>query len=347
MIGGEPNWWYGAASDGWQSRLLSPLGALFGAITSRRMRQAPTYRARVPVVCIGNFTAGGTGKTPVVAAVCELLCAQGHTPVVLSRGYGGSVAGPRWVDPAVDGAARVGDEPLLLAARLSVLVSRNRALGGRAIDAAATPRATVIVMDDGIQNPALAKDLTIAVVDAVRGLGNGACIPAGPLRASLKAQLPRVDAVLLNYGGDGANLHASTRAIFAGFQGAILSATIEPAGGAGWLPGARVIAYAGIGVPARFFATVEACGGVIANRVAFADHHAFSDADAVRLMQLAEAKSAILLTTEKDHARLAGLTGARAELRRASRTLPISLQLDAASVARLTDLLQQHAPLRR
>ncbi len=348
MRGVEPGWWYGATSRAWQPQVLAPFGWVYGTLTSRRMRAAPVYRPDVPVVCIGNFTAGGTGKTPFVREVCEQLCVLGHTPVVLSRGYGGSTAGPHWVDPPADTASAVGDEPLLLALHVPVVIARDRAAGAKAIVSAAPPhpRATVIVMDDGIQNPSLAKDLTIAVIDAVRGVGDGRCIPAGPLRAPLAIQLPQVDAVVLNRGVGDAPLAASTQALVDAFGGPVLSAAIVPARGLEWLRGLPVVAYAGIGVPARFFATVEACGGIVCKRIVFPDHHAFTDADARRLLALAQAEDMTLLTTEKDHARLSGLAGACADLRAATRTLPITLCLDDESVTTLGVLLASRVPVR-
>ena len=342
----EPSWWYGARPGQWLPNMLVPLGWCYGALTSQRMQRAPRYRTDIPVVCIGNFTAGGTGKTPFVATLCDLLCLRGHQPVVLTRGYGGSLTGPHWVDPTMDTAARVGDEALLLSQRWRVMLARNRAAGAHAIHAgqADHPRATVIVMDDGIQNPALAKDLTIAVIDARRGVGNGRCIPAGPLRAPLRVQLPRADALLLNTGNCAVGTaYASQLPVH--FGGPVLSASVAPSGDLGWLSGRAVVAYAGIGVPARFFATAAACGALLRQKIEFADHHPFSEQDALRLLALAKAEAASLVTTEKDLARLAGKSGVLGALREASRALPIKLQLDAASLALLSDLIANRVPL--
>ena len=336
----EPGWWYGDEQTGWAPAILAPLGWAYGALTARRMRKNPRHRAGVPVVCIDNFTAGGTGKTPFVVEMARLLRGKGHTPAVLTRGFGGSVSGPHWVDAQSDTADRVGDEPLLLAAHLPVMLARDRAAGARAIEAegASLPWATVIIMDDGIQNPALAKDLTIAVVDGGRGIGNGRCIPAGPLRAPLAVQMPRVDALLFN-GGTGKLAEAKLAHLRTTFHGPVLSATVAPQGDLSWLRDGPVIAYAGIGVPERFFASIKACGGDTVGKFAFPDHHPFSEIDAQRLLALSKAKGAALLTTEKDHARLAGQRGVLAELRTVSRTLPIRLRLDADSAAVLDNLI--------
>lgn len=345
----EPSWWYGSSSGLGQAQALAPFGWAYGQIARRRMQSLPRYRSAIPVVCVGNFTAGGTGKTPFVAVICDVLRLQGHTPVVLSRGYGGTLPGPHWVDAHSDTATRVGDEPLLLARYAPVVISRDRVQGARAIAAAhaSLPRATVIVMDDGIQNPALAKNLTIAVVDASRGTGNGRCIPAGPLRAPLAAQLPLVDAILLNQGSDAAAAPAaSTLALVAAVSCPVLSALVAPAAGLEWLQAASVVAYAGIGVPQRFFATAAACGARLREQVSFPDHHAFTDADAQRLLALAHSTGSLLLTTEKDLVRIdAGQSRALAALRAATRPLPITLRLDPASLLALEALLRARVPV--
>ena len=311
------------------------------------MSRPATYTSTVPVICIGNFTAGGTGKTPFVRVVVAMLRELGHTPVVLSRGYGGSELGPHWVDNAHDTAARAGDEPLLLAATVPVMVARDRVAGARAIEAASAPHplASVIVMDDGLQNPALAKTLTIAVIDATRGVGNGHCIPAGPLRAPLELQLGHADALLFNRGDRGQEPSPLAAQLAAQFKGPVLSAVIAPAQGLDWLKGQKVIAFAGIGVPERFFATLKAAGATVCNAQAFADHHAYTADDAQRLLSLAKAENATLVTTEKDHVRLNGSGGALAELAAASRILPIELRLDAPSQATLHELLAQRCPI--
>src|SRR5712675_2587110 len=186
----DPSFWWRA--PGPMAGLLAPLGALYGVIAAQRLMQAGR-RVRVPVVCIGNLTVGGAGKTPTAIAVARLLQAAGARPIFLTRGYGGRLAGPVAVAPT-HGAADVGDEPLLLARVAPTIVARDRAAGARAAEAAG---AELIVMDDGFQNPALAKDLSLIVVDGRRGLGNGKVFPAGPLRAPLRPQIARAQALLV------------------------------------------------------------------------------------------------------------------------------------------------------
>ena len=346
MSAREPSWWYSDGADGWVPRVLAPAGIIYGRLTARRMQRASTYRAPIPVIAVGNFTAGGTGKTPFVRVVAEALRGLGHKPVVLTRGYGGRTDGPHWVD-AHDTALTVGDEPLMLSNNIAVMVARDRVAGAQVIDqgGASTPDATVIVMDDGLQNPSLAKDLTFAVVDAARGFGNCRCIPAGPLRAPLIVQAPRVDALVLNRGDGRTPLAPSVEAMLQMFSRPMMSGVVVPGGDLAWLKGTRVIAYAGIGVPDRFFATVEAAGGVICRRVAFGDHHCFTDSDAVRLRELARTENATLVTTEKDIVRLRGSGGALAKLQAASQMLPIILALDETSSTALQTLLASRVPL--
>src|SRR5580700_5875339 len=187
----EPAFWYRPSS--WMSRFLMPLGAIYGAIASHRLQRGG-LDAGIPVLCVGNYHVGGAGKTPTVLALARLLGELGETPVVLSRGYGGQLRGPILVDPARHAAADVGDEPLMMAGTVPVVVARDRIDG---VALARAQRASVILMDDGFQNPAIAKDASLIVIDGNRGLGNACIFPAGPLRAPLKPQLARTDALIV------------------------------------------------------------------------------------------------------------------------------------------------------
>jgi len=278
--------------------LLSPLAAIYGTVAWWRMRSRGRD-AGVPVICLGNLTVGGGGKTPAALAVGRLLLAAHTRPFFLSRGYGGRLGGPILVNPSEHGAADVGDEPLLLARLASTIVARDRVVGA---EAARARGASVIVMDDGFQNPSLKKDLSIIVVDGRRGIGNRRIVPAGPLRAPLGTQLKRAHALVLVGPPDGAEpvIKASRRRRLALFH-----ARIEPDRSTlAALNGRKVLAFAGIADPEKFFATLTASGVVIAERLSFADHHVYSATEARMLMAHADDQNLVLITTEKDQARL-------------------------------------------
>ena len=289
-------WW--KQSPTLTARLLWPLGAIYGALTARRMNRSGDD-CGPPVICIGNFVAGGAGKTPTAIAVAQALLALGRKPVFLSRGYGSQAGAPRRVDRTRDKAADVGDEPLLLAAIAPCIVCADKLEGARACAAAG---ADVIVMDDGLQNPTLRKDLRIAVVDGAVGVGNGFCLPAGPLRASLSAQWHHVDALVVI--GEGAPGEALARAAQA-LGTPVLRGLLAPEPGmAMGLAGREVIAFAGIGRPEKFFDTLRALGAEIIETEAFPDHHAFSPREIAGLQARANRRGAALVTTEKDAVRL-------------------------------------------
>jgi tetraacyldisaccharide 4'-kinase len=338
----EPSWWYGdGEAAGRRLRrsaaagCLAPLGALYGWVARTRYARAEPYRARLPVVCVGNLTAGGTGKTPLTLHLCRHLQGAGLHPAVLTRGYGGSHAGPHWVAEG-DGADAVGDEALLLARAAPTLVCRDRAAGAQAIEARAA--CDVIVMDDGLQNPQLAKDLTLAVVDGTRGLGNGRVMPAGPLRAPLGFQLGLVDAIVVNARAPSAGDAVADR-LRGRFDGPILRCATVVAGDTAWLNGRRVVAWAGVAAPQRFFAMLRSLGAEVAETIAFADHERLTEADARRLLALAERSGATLVSTAKDMARLTGTAGALAALAGATRVLPITLHFAAPDAERLAALM--------
>lgn len=334
----EPAWWYESADRPHvAARVLSPLGRLYGWAVEQRFRKAEPYRAALPVLCIGNFTAGGTGKTPLARFLIAAMAARGVTPACLTRGYGGALAGPVWVDPARHTAREAGDEPMLVAREARVMLARGRADGLAAIERDGGVGA--VVMDDGLQNPTVAKDLVIALVDARRGFGNGHVFPAGPLRARLEFQLGLVDCIVVM----GDDPPEGPAPVFGDlkkrFPGPVLRGAVRPSGDLAWIGGARVLAYAGIANPDRFFRLVERFEPATLARRAFPDHHVFSEQDARALVAEADAAGAVLATTEKDLARLSGATGALAELKARSRALPIEVTFEERDLLRLSSLI--------
>jgi tetraacyldisaccharide 4'-kinase len=315
----EPAFWWREAAIA--ARLLAPLAAVYGAVAGWRLGQSGA-RASVPVVCIGNLTVGGAGKTPTALAVARLLEAAGEQPAFLTRGYGGALAGPLLVDPARQGAVDLGDEPLLLARVAPTIVARDRAMGARMAVAAG---AGVIVMDDGFQNPSLAKDFSVLVVDARRGIGNGRVIPAGPLRAPLAAQLARAHAlIVIGASAPGSDIVAQAKML----DIPVLSARLEPnAGFIAALGRGRVLAFAGIGNPEKLFATLADAGIAVAATRSFPDHHRYSAAEARALCDEADRDGLVLVTTEKDLARLTG-DNEVAGLAALAHALPVTLALE-------------------
>jgi tetraacyldisaccharide 4'-kinase len=290
-----PAFWNG--QRGWLARALSPLGWIYGRVTAWRMARRGAA-VGVPVICVGNFTVGGAGKTPAAILLAEMAIALGRKPFFLSRGYGGGLAGPVLVDPARHAAADCGDEPLLLARIAPVIVSRDRVSGAAE---AVSRGADVLIMDDGMQNPSLRKDVVIAVVDGDAGVGNGMCLPAGPLRAPLADQMPHVDVVLV-IGGAVAVRDVAAAAASCGKP--VLRAVLTPdARDVEDLRGEKLLAFAGIGRPAKFFQTLRSAGLDIVLARSFADHHPYSAADVGALASEAKGVGALLVTTAKDAVR--------------------------------------------
>ncbi len=278
---------------------LSPLGALYGAVTARRVARAPEVTPACPVFCVGNINVGGTGKTPTTIWLVERLRDFGHTPHVVTRGYGGRLKGPVAVDPTRHSADEVGDEPLLMAAFADVWVAKDRAQGARAAEAAG---ATAIVLDDGLQNPSVAKSFSLLVVDAEYGFGNEACLPAGPLREPVEAGLARVHAIVA-LGKDDA-----TTAFQAAWANKtrlpIYTGSLQPLQtGMSWAD-TKVLAFAGIGNPGKFFKTLRDLGAELVRTEALDDHQALSKKLMTRLAADARSLGAQLVTTEKDAVRL-------------------------------------------
>jgi tetraacyldisaccharide 4'-kinase len=368
-----PSWWYGGRIPAAAWGLL-PVSGIYGALVQRRFRKASPYSSKLPVICVGNFTAGGAGKTPVALKLASLLRDEDRRPGFLTRGFGGYERGPHLVDGALDDAARVGDEPLLLAGAAATVVSRDRPLGARFLE---TLGLDTIIMDDGFQNPSLKKDFNLIVIDAGAGIGSGRVFPLGPLRAPLGFQAGMADAILIlggkaGIGRSGAILEQLNLSLGRRYPSPCPSPARgegtpaqpprpapSPLAGEGWGEGAfftrglnvfeaRIVpqltdemrgrpflAFCGIGRPAKFFDTLRDAGVAAVKSRAFPDHHPYTEADAQSLLAEAKALQARLLTTGKDLVRLKGATGALAELYRSALALPITVEFSGDDEAAL------------
>jgi tetraacyldisaccharide 4'-kinase len=323
-----PEFWY-RSDAGLLAGLLAPAAALYRYAAMRRMAAIASWRAPVPVVCIGNLVAGGTGKTPVALSIGERLARRGLDVHFVSRGHGGALKGPVRVDPARHTAAQVGDEPLLLAEVRPTWIARDRRTG---VEAALTAGAAAVVMDDGFQNPSVVKTLAIIVVDGPRGFGNGRTLPAGPLREPLAVGLARADAIVL-IGPDRRGLADNLR------PWPILRAGLIPdEDSSRRLAGRKVVAFAGIGHPQKFFATLQDMGCAIVSTHAFADHHVYRPKEIAAIVREAKAAGAIPVTTAKDFVRLE--PAARADVD----VVPIAVAWDDDfALDRLLDPVLSHA----
>lgn len=300
-----PRWWYvrehDRASMPVTRHLLKPVSWIWAAVTARRIAKSESYKAAIPVICIGNFTMGGAGKTPVARTIANRLETLGAKPFLLSRGHGGNLYGPVRVNLAVHDASHVGDEPLMLARDFPVIVSRDRPAGA---DLAAAEGASVVVMDDGFQNPSLAKTLSLIVVDGETRngewpFGDGSVFPSGPMREPLKAGLTRTDAVIILLPPDLEEADPELLAVFGNTP--VLIARLEAA--APPPPGPQ-LGFAGVGKPWKVERALRAAGCELVDFAAFADHAPFDEARLKALADLAAQHGAGLVTTEKDWARL-------------------------------------------
>jgi tetraacyldisaccharide 4'-kinase len=301
---------------------------MYGRIAEAKFAGTTPYRSRLPVICIGNFTLGGGGKTPTAIAVAALLAALGARPCFLTRGYGGTSKGPLLLTAGAS-AVEVGDEPLLLAEVAPTMIAADRAAGAKAIEAT---DATAIVMDDGFQNPGLTKDLSLIVVDAGLGIGNGLIMPAGPLRAPIEAQIARADAlIVIGSGGNAAPLEQA----FASEEKPVLKARVVPRQDKRWLGVLPVIAFAGIASPEKFYTTLSVNGARIIAKRSFGDHHRYTRREAAALLKEAEERKAMLVTTEKDFVRIPDEEGTPlGELKFRARPFPIAVEFEDESAVK-------------
>jgi tetraacyldisaccharide 4'-kinase len=292
------------------------LGHLFGALGRARRAHVSPIQASVPVICVGNLTAGGTGKTPVAIALAEHLTGLGGHPHFLTRGYGGTVTGPLQVEPARHTASEVGDEALLLAAAAPPWVARDRHTGANAAIAAG---ADSLILDDGFQDGRLIKDISLIVIDGAAGFGNGRLIPAGPLRETVAEGLTRAQAAVI-VGTDTVGVRQTLTALRPDLP--IFTAHLQPAPEAAVLNGTRVLGFAGIGRPEKFAETLNALGCELSDFIGFADHHPYSETDQKKLRERAETLGAQLVTTAKDAVRLS------AEMRNTVKVVEVSAAFD-------------------
>ncbi len=295
MASEAPPFWWGKSD--WRAAILSPFSAVYAKLARRNMLKARREKMAAPVICVGNFTVGGAGKTPVAIALAVEARDMGLKPGFLSRGHGGGISKPHLVDTAHDRARHVGDEPLLLARHAPVAVTPNRAAGARLL---IDKGCDFLIMDDGFQSARIHFDYALIVVDARRGVGNGHTMPGGPLRARLIDQLPYADALLTIGEGSGAD-RVVRMAARAGKP--VFEARQRPLAGSG-IAGKNVLAFAGIGDPRKFFDTVEDAGGTVVVKRAFADHHFYAPDELADLASAARRAGLELATTTKDAARI-------------------------------------------
>ncbi|MET0747822.1 MAG: tetraacyldisaccharide 4'-kinase [Rhizobium sp.] len=300
MVSEAPPFWW--RKPGWRARLLWPVSFLYGCISGYRMAHGRRASVAIPVICIGNFTVGGAGKTPTALAIARAAKDKGLNPGFLSRGYGGSLRTTTVVDSDRHTAAAVGDEPLLLAREALTVISRRRVDGARRL---VEQGADLIIMDDGFQSARLAIDYALLVIDTGRGIGNGRLVPSGPVRAPLDEQLRHTSALLKVGSGNAAD--AIVR--LAARAGKPFFAAALKVRGQGDLKGKSVLAFAGIADPQKFFRTVESTGAAIVVHRPFGDHQHLSDAEIGELLDTATRHALEIVTTSKDFVRLLGRPG--------------------------------------
>ena len=321
-----PFWWKKGDPRAW---LLAPASLIYGYFASRRMKNAKRAAVDVPVICVGNFTVGGAGKTPTVITLAKAAKARGLKPGVLSRGYGGSMDRTTVVDADHHRARDVGDEPLLIAREALTVISRKRLEGARML---ISEGADLIIMDDGFQSAALRFDYALMVIDSMRGIGNGFLVPAGPVRAPTTLQLAHATALLKL--GDGAGADPFIR-IAARSGKPVYEGSVEPVGDAKVIEGKRVLAFAGIADPKKFYRTVENLGAEIVAKRSFGDHQHLSDDEIEDILTTSEKQDLTIVTTAKDAVRLRGHHGRAQELAGKITIIDVEMAFDSPTTPRL------------
>lgn len=334
-----PSWWQNETGH-ILPKYLGPVGTLYGQVVKARFRYTKPYECNLPVLCVGNFTQGGTGKTPISIKLAEMLTDQGWQPSFLTRGYKGKLSGPIVVDPNEQTAEEVGDEPLLLSGTAPTIVAKNRVEGAWLIE---QRNSNFIIMDDGFQNPTLRKNISLIAIDSATGLGNHRIFPAGPLRAPLEFQLQRADAIIIT-GGDSSRIEAELKTKY-DFKKPVLRGNLKPTEDTDWVGEKPILAYAGIARPEKLFDSLERVGGKVIRRIPFADHHSFTTRDADHLTKLALADDLQLITTQKDLVRIADKDSHQLRaLKRMSRAFPVEFCFDDDGEKTLLKLIRSHFP---
>ena len=324
MVSEAPPFWW--EKSGWQAWALAPFSFVYGKVAGRTMKKAKRASVAVPVICIGNFTVGGAGKTPTAIAIARAALAKGLKPGFLSRGYGGTLDVTTLVDALHHRSAAVGDEPLLLAREATTVISRRRVEGAKRL---VDEGVDLIIMDDGFQSARLTLDYALVVIDTQRGIGNGHLVPGGPVRAPLDEQMRQLTAILKV--GDGQAADAIVRKAARAGKPVFVS-SIKPRPQPEFV-GKRVLAYAGIADPNKFYRTVEALGAEVVVKRAFPDHHHFSDEEMRDLLDASRKSDLLLVTTAKDAVRLTGHHGSASELLDRSLVIEIDMVFDDPNAA--------------
>lgn len=324
-----PFWWH---KNSWQGYMLSPAAYIYGKIAAKRMDMTASAKVNVPVICVGNFVVGGAGKTPTVHMLANYARSQGYKVGILSRGHGGAITTPTVVQLDKHNSHDVGDEALLHALKSTTVIATNRVAGAELL---LEQDCTIIIMDDGFQNPSLHKDFNLVAIDAKRGLGNGFAMPAGPMRVPFKHQLFHTDAMFITGKGDAGDsaIRKAARAGKPVFHSSVKVLDKKQ------YKDQKAFAFAGIADPSKFFDTLEEIGVDVVARQNFGDHHVFTEDECADLIDRSKQQELQLFTTEKDAARLKGMGEAQEKVYELSQVVRIALKPeDPAMLKRIFDI---------